>query len=75
MKIRSLQTKGIFCCCCQIANGAIECELVATNGKQDEISSLLDPDSGNRYAVNLMPGANVFWNRRLEVVTISKQTN
>lgn len=72
-KIRSLQTKGIFCCCCEVSETAINCELLATSGTQEETSSLLDADTGNRYIAKIPQGKNILWvytMERLDATTI-----
>ena len=68
IKVRSLQTKGVFCCCCDVSDAVISCELLTTFGTQEEVSSLLDPDTGNRYAAKIPPGKNILWGYLMERV-------
>jgi hypothetical protein len=67
-KVRSLQTKGVFCCYCDIFEAVISCELLATFGTQEELSSLLDPDTGVRYTAKIPPGKNILWSYTMERV-------
>ncbi len=65
-KIASLQTKGVFACCCNIADHAIYCEMVAVNGTQESEANLLDVETGKRYSVRLPAGAHILWDYTME---------
>lgn len=71
IKIKSLQTKGIFGCLCQVEVHSIACEFLVTNGNQEQISSLLDAETGDRYLIESPVGKNVFWHHTLRRVNAS----
>lgn len=71
MLVKSLQTKGVFACTCQIQIDLIECEFLATNGTQESFSNLLDPETDKRYLVEVPPGKNVFLNCKLRRMSAS----
>ena len=67
-KVSSLQTKGVFACCCNIQDHIIYCEMLATSGTQESVANLLDVETGKRYAVYLPAGANILWDYTMEKV-------
>ena len=65
-KVASLQTKGVFGCCCDIQDSTIHCEMLAVSGSQEIEASLLDTETGNRYLVRLPPDSQIFWDYTME---------
>lgn len=66
MKVPSLQTKGVFACCCNVQDHIIHCEMLAVSGTQKPEANLLDVETGNRYSVRLPAGANILWDYTVE---------
>ncbi|MEG5173292.1 hypothetical protein [Microcoleus sp. B3-D7] len=67
-KASSLQTKGVFACCCNIHDRTIHCEMLAVSGNQEIEASLLDVETGKRYSVRLPAGAHILWDYTMERV-------
>lgn len=65
-KVASLQTRGVFACCCNVQNFTIYCEMLAVNGSQEIEANLLDAETGNRYLVRLPPDSQIFWDYTME---------
>ncbi len=65
-KVASLQTKGVFACCCNIQNFTIYCEMLALDRIHETEASLLDAETGNRYLVRLPPDSQIFWDYTME---------
>lgn len=65
-KVASLQTKGVFACCCNIQDHTIHCEMLAINREQGSEANLLDAETGKRYLVRLPGGENILWDYTME---------
>jgi|GEM_PF-3912627 len=65
-KVASLQTKGVFACCCNIHDYTIHCEMLAISGNQESEAKLLDVETGKRYPVRLPVGAHILWDYTME---------
>lgn len=70
-KVASLQTKGVFACCCKIQDHIIHCEMLATSGIQEPEANLLDAETGKRYLVRLPTGANILWDYTMERIYVA----
>lgn len=66
VKVASLQTKGVFACCCNVQHLTIHCEMLAVNGSQEIEANLLDSETGNRYLVRLPPDSQILWDYIME---------
>lgn len=66
VKVASLQTKGVFACCCNVQDFTIHCEMLAVNGSQEIEANLLDSETGNRYLVRLPPDSQILWDYIME---------
>jgi len=67
-KVASLQTKGVFGCCCDVHDDYIRCELLAVSGNQELEAKLLDVDTGKRYLVRLPVGVDILWDYTMEKI-------
>lgn len=68
VKVASLQTKGVFACCCDVQDHIVHCEMLAVNGTHESEPNLLDVETGKRYLVRLPVGANILWDYTMERV-------
>lgn len=67
-KVASLQTKGVFACCCNVEDRIIHCEMLAVSGTQESEANLLDVETGKRYSVRLPTGTHILWDYTMERV-------
>lgn len=66
VKVASLQTKGVFACCCDIQDVTIYCEMLALDRIHEIEANLLDTETGSRYLVRLPPDSQIFWDYTME---------